>query len=284
MTETGPGPAANVRAMIEAQLAVELNNRGYRRCEGDAPNRVFWRWQSPSRVSVEAFTLAGVRSRTIEREESAMPLALPIFTGELLRATLLPESEVEEPTPVVAATQVERNGREWLTLLAQAEGFLSANGSLWGGGSLGARWTFGPGWIELGAGAVGSPRRETASGSVRSWGLIGRAGGGVTLLDATAVSLHLAAHAVALGLKVDGLSSGTAQGVSSWTPGLALRTGPQLRLKLGRAGFFLSSGVGGWLSGISVFDGQTEVAGVRGVEWWVQLGGSVGWHEEVAEE
>ncbi len=274
--ESGPGPDDAVRRAIAEQLQVELSALGYRRCdEGSSPTQVSYRWWSPQRVTVQVTAQGRTRTRTIDREPSALPLAVAVFTAELLRDPLRvdPEPAVEAPEPEAPAAAVVRRWR----LAAVSELFFS-QGSTWlGGGSLELRRAWAPFWVGLGVGAIGAAPVSAGSGLVRTWGLCARLLGGARLVGSDRLWLEAGAELLGLLLKVDGISRTDAVGRSSWSPAFAARVGPGLGAQLGGVSLGLSAGAGYWVPGLSVVDGAQPVQGVSGVEGWVHVAAGVAW-------
>lgn len=272
--ESGPGPDDAARRAIAEQLQVELTALGYQRCdEGVSPTQVSYRWWSTRRVTVQVTAQGRTRTRTIDREPNALPLAVAVFTAELLRDPLRvdPEPVVETRAAEAPVAAVVRRWR----LAAVSEVLFSAGGTLLGGGSLEVRRAWAPFWVGLGVGAVGAAPVSSASGLVRAWGLCARVLGGARLFGGERLWVELGAELFGLLLKVDGISRTAAVGRSSWSPAFAARLGPGLMAELGGFSLGLSAGAGYWVPGLSVVDGTQAVQGVSGVEGWVHLSAGV---------
>lgn len=274
--DSGPGPDDATRQAIAEQLQVELSALGYQRCDdGLPPTQVSYRWWSPQRVTLQVTAQGRTRTRTIEREPSALPLAVAVFTAELLRDPLRadPEPAVEG---VAGAAEPRAQPGGW-RLAAVSEVLFSQGATVLGGGSLELRKSWSRLWVGVGAGAVGAAPASSPSGVVRTWGLTGRLLGGARLFGTERLAVELGAELLALALKVDGLSRSSATGRSSWSPSVAARLGPGLRGELGQLALGLSAGVGYWLPGLAVVDGTQSVRGVWGVEGWVHCAAGVAW-------
>lgn len=273
LVEVGPGPGPAAHEVIAAQLAAELQHLGLQRCDESLDTRVEWRWWSPTKLTVTVSSSRGTQTKTIEREASALPLALAVFTGEMLRDYALPEPP---PPPVVEAPpEPQTFTPRTSVLLASAESVYSPGGSLLAGGSLTyVRKQDGWTWEVAGA-ALGSPNTASASGFVTAWGLMARGGAAYTLAGDGTNGLDVAGQAGLFVLRVRGFSSGDAGGLPSWSPAVVLRAGPKLRLGVGRLALRLGGGVGTWVPRLTVLDGATKVAGAGPVELWLQLAGGV---------
>lgn len=271
ISEVGEPPPQQVRRAISEQLAVELAALSYQECHGgEAPTRVVWRWWSPTKVTIEVSVLGRTHQKTVERDASALALAVPVFTAELLRDPLWVAEQVAQPEPALPEPRSEHTH-----LIASAEGLYSSLGTAFGGGALGIERELGRFCLEAALGALGTAVTPSPSGAVRAWGFTLRAGVALRLLASERLSLELSAHALGLLLNVVGLSSTSAAGLTSWSPTVAARVGPRLRGHFGALVLSLAAGAGGWLRGALVRDGLSQVLGVSGVEGWVQLGAGV---------
>lgn len=272
LVEVGPGPGPAAHEVIAAQLAAELQHLGLQRCDDSLDTRVEWRWWSPTKLTVTVSSARGTQTKTIEREASALPLALAVFTGEMLRDYALPEVAAP-PAPEPPPEPVVETPPRASVLLASAESLYSPGGSLLAGGSLTYvhrqdGWTW-----EVSAGALGAPNTASASGVVTAWGLMARGGAAYTLVGDARSGLDVAGHAGLFALRVVGFSSSEAAGLPSWSPAMVLRAGPQVRLGTGRLALRLAGGIGTWLPRLSILDGATKVGGTGPLEVWLQVSG-----------
>jgi hypothetical protein len=285
LREEGQGPNESVRRLVSEQLAVEVSGTGRVLCLGSGGDSVITlEWTGPESLVLRIETKRVSRSRSIVVSTQSLPLAIAVIAGELLREALK-ESEARQeedvpPTPNVPPAEEPQRAKAFSGELAVwAESALSQSGTPLVGGSLAAGIRTQTWWGEAGAGLWASFEQATPSGFIRLLAPLVRVGAGLRLWEGRLVELNTGVWWLGTLMQTTGRATATsALGRQTWTPAMALRAGVGIHLgPLEGIRFQLRAGVGGWLVGVSIFDGERRAGGVIGFEGWLTAGVVKAW-------